>query len=91
MGIRSIRIDGTCKVNGLVGFESALKKADCFGVSLTACLNRLAHDFYVIGGAMSLGRPEAEAQRVWPMAHRVELGLSDVPLYRQLYMPQSRF
>lgn len=79
------------KVNGFVSFESALKIADYFGVSFAACLNRLAFDFHVIDGDVTGAALRQRRSEFGPMAHRAELGLSDVPLYRQLYDASELF
>ena len=79
------------KVNGFVSFESALRIADYFGVSFAACLNRLAFDFHVIEGDVTGAALRQRRNEFGPMAHRAELGLSDVPLYRQLYDASEPF
>ena len=70
--------------NGKVSLDDVLQIAAFFGVSFSACLNRVAFDFHALKGNPSLDELKKLKKTYRPGAKREALGLTDEILYKQL-------
>lgn len=69
---------------GRVTLDDALQIAAYFGVSFSACLNRIAFDFHALKGNPSRDELQCLKRSFRPEAKRKALGMTDALLYRQL-------
>lgn len=70
--------------NGMVSPDDVLQIAEFFGVSFSACLNRIAFNFHALKGDPSAAKVRDLKRSFRPAAKRKALGMTDEVLYRQL-------
>lgn len=70
--------------NGVVSPDDVLQIAAFFGVSFSACMNRVAFDFHALKGNPSASEIGKIKRSFRPNAKRRALGLTDELLYKQL-------
>lgn len=73
------------EIDGHVSFANALKIADYFGVSFSACVNQLAYELKVIDGDISSSGLKHRREEFGPSSKRRKQGMNDLVLYRQLF------
>lgn len=73
------------KPRGGLELDDVLYIAAFFGVSFQACLYRLAYDLRVVEGDISSATLKKRQKEFGPKKRRELLGLTDLPLYEQLF------